>query len=156
MLTVELIGDTALIARLKAMPNAINDGLARTITRLGLELQRKVKSEKLSGQVLKVRTGVLRESINLRVDRTSTAITASVGTNVKYGRFQEFGVDHSWQILPKSARVLAFEIGGKTIFARSVTHPPLPERSFLRSALREMTPRIEAEMRAAVGEAVHA
>jgi hypothetical protein len=46
---VELIGDKELIARLDAMPRKVEDGLARAVTRLGLELERKVKADKLSG-----------------------------------------------------------------------------------------------------------
>ena len=43
---------------------------------------------------------------------------------------------------------------GDLIFRRRVVHPPLPERSFLRSALADMAPAIEAGLRAAVAEAI--
>jgi phage gpG-like protein len=153
MITAHLVGDTELIARLSAMPGALQQGIARAVTRLALELQRLVQ-QKLSGPVLNARTGVLRSSINYQVQQSSTGALATVGTDVKYARFHEFGVPHSWEIRPKSARALAFEIGGRTIFAAHVIHPPLPERSFLRSSLREMTPEIMAELEAAVGEVV--
>ena len=155
MITAYLQGDTELIARLNAMPGRLPSGVARTVTRLALELVRRTQ-QKLSGQVLNVRTGVLRSSINHQVTQTSTEVTATVGTNVKYGRYHEFGVPHSWEIRPKTARALAFEVGGQTIFARHVTHPPLPERSFLRSSLREMEPMIKAELEAAVSGELHA
>ena len=154
MITAYLIGDSELIARLSAMPGGLQQGIARAVTRLALELQRLVQ-QKLSGPVLKVRTGVLRSSINYQVTQTATGATATVGTNVKYGRFHEFGVPHSWEIRPRSARALAFEVGGQTIFSMHVTHPPLPERSFLRSSLREMTPHVNAELEAAVAGVVH-
>lgn len=154
MITVEVIGDTALVARLEAMPGRVREGLARAVTTLGLELQRKVQSEKLSGQVLKVRTGTLRSSINTKTTTSESEVTATVGTNVRYGRVHEFGVSHSWLIEARNARSLRFQIGGRTIFRRSVTHPPLPERSFLRSALAEMRPQIEAGLTAAVDAAI--
>jgi phage gpG-like protein len=154
MITIELIGDRALVARLDAMPGRVHDGLARAVTRLGLELQRKVQSEKLSGQVLKVRTGTLRSSINMQIEDTETEIAASVGTNVLYGRIQEYGVARSWLIEARNAKSLAFTIGGTKLFRRRVTHPPLPERSFLRSALAEMAPAIEEGLREAVVEAI--
>ena len=154
MITATLIGDRELIARLGAMPAGLRTGIARAVTRLGFQLERLVK-QKLSGQVLHVRTGVLRSSVNTRVQESAAAVTATVGTNVKYARYHEFGVPHSWEIRPKSARALAFQVGGQTIFAMGVTHPPLPERSFLRSALREMQPAIKAGLSAAVGEVVH-
>ena len=154
MITAYLVGDQALVAKLNAMPNGLRNGIARAVTRLAIETQRLVQ-QKLSGSVLKVRTGVLRSSINYKVDQSSTSVTATVGTNVQYAKYQEFGISHSWPIKPKSARALAFEVGGKTIFRKSVTHPGLPERSFLRSALHEMEPKIRQTLEDAVKEAVH-
>jgi phage gpG-like protein len=156
MITIELVGDRELAARLDAMPGRVHDGLARAVTRLGLELQRKVQAEKLTGQVLKVRTGSLRSSINTEVTDTPARITASVGSNIRYGRVHEYGVDHPWVIAAKRGKALRFEIGGRVFFRRSVTHPPLPERSFLRSALAEMAPQIDAGLRAAVAAAIGA
>ena len=51
MITIRLIGDERLVARLDALPGRLRDSLARTVTRLGLELQRKVQDEKLSRRV---------------------------------------------------------------------------------------------------------
>jgi phage gpG-like protein len=155
MITAFLTGDTQVIARFNAMPGALRSGIVRAVTRLALETQRLVQ-QKLSGPVLAVRTGVLRSSINYRVQDSATEVTATIGTAVKYAKFHEYGVPHSWEIRPRSAKALAFEIGGRSIFAARVIHPPLPERSFLRSALREMEPRIKEELQAAVGEVAHA
>jgi phage gpG-like protein len=154
MITAYLLGDRELIARLAAAPNGLQRGLARAVTRLGFQLERRVK-QKLSGEVLNVRTGLLRASINTRVKETSSEITASVGTNIKYGKFHEYGVPHPWEIRPKSARALAFEVGGAQVFATRVMHPPLPERSFLRSALREMRGQIQAELKQAATAELH-
>jgi phage gpG-like protein len=153
MITAYIVGDSALVAKLNAMPNGLRNGIARAVTRLAIETQRLVQ-QKLSGSVLKVRTGVLRSSINYKVEQSSTGVTATVGTAVKYAPYHEFGISHSWEIRPKSARALAFELNGKTIFAKRVIHPPLPERSFLRSALKELTPKIENDIREAVAEAI--
>jgi phage gpG-like protein len=153
MITIQLIGDRELAARLDAMPGRVRDGLARAVTRLGLDLQRKVQREKLTGQVLKVRTGSLRSSINTEISQSTDEVSASVGTNIRYGRVHEYGVDHPWLIEAKG-RALRFEIAGRVIFRRSVRHPPLPERSFLRSALADMRPQIEAGLRDAVAQAV--
>jgi phage gpG-like protein len=154
MITMQIIGARELVARLDAMPGRVKDGLARAVARLGLELQRKVQAEKLTGQVLKVRTGSLRSSINTEISEAAEEVAASVGTNIRYARIHEYGVDHPWLIEAKAAKALRFEIGGRTVFARSVRHPPLPERSFLRSALREMQPKIEAGLREAVAQAI--
>jgi phage gpG-like protein len=154
MISAYLIGDRELIARLSAAPGGLRQGIARAVTRLGFQLESRVK-QKLSGEVLNVRTGVLRSSVNTRIQETASEITASVGTNIKYGRYHEYGVPHSWEIRPKSARVLAFQAGGASIFAARVIHPPLPERSFLRSALREMRTKIQEGLREAAVGALH-
>jgi phage gpG-like protein len=154
VITIEVLGDRELVARLDAMPGRVHDGLARAVARLGFELQRKMQAEKLTGQVLEVRAGSLRSSINTVVEDSGTEVSATVGTNVFYGRVHEYGVARSWLIEAKNARALKFTIGGKTMFRRRVTHPPLPERSFLRSALAEMAPAIEEGLREAVTAAI--
>jgi phage gpG-like protein len=153
MITIEVLGDRKLAARLDAMPGRMREGLARAVTRLGLELQKKVQAEKLTGQVLKVRTGSLRSSINTEVSQTAEQVAASVGTNIRYAKVHEYGVAQPWVIAAKG-RALRFETGGRVIFRRSVRHPPLPERSFLRSALADMRPAIEAGLREAVAQAI--
>jgi phage gpG-like protein len=160
MITAFLVGDTELIARLNAMPARVHGGLVRAITRLGLELQRKVQDEKLSGQVLKVRSGRLRGSIKMDVSDTATSVTSTVGSyGVEYARIQEYGgTTGPHTIMPKHGRALAFEWKGQQVFFRRVEHPgsKIPERSFLRSALRDMEPMIKAEIEAAVRQEVRA
>ena len=152
MIEVHLIGDREVVARLSSMPGRMQAGLARAITRLSLEGER-LSKQKLSGEVLHVRTGALRSGVHaLPTTSTATAVKGGWGSSVYYGVYHEFGIPHSWQIFPKKARALAFEIGGRTIFAAHVTHPPLPERSFMRSALKEMTPRIQSEIEDAVNQ----
>ncbi len=155
MLTVELVGDRELIVRLDALSDRLRSTLGRVATRLAIEFERNVKL-KLSGAVLNVRTGVLRASIRYQIQETAAGVAATVGTNVAYARYHEEGVPHSWEIRPKSARALMFEVGGATVFAQRVIHPPLPARSFLASTLEEMTPQIKADFEAAIRETVAA
>ena len=157
MLTIDLVGDRELVAKLDATPWTLRGGIARTMTRLAIETVLLVK-HKLSGQVLRVRSGALRGSIRSRVTESMTAITATISSDgVRYAAIHEFGgTIHIPEIRPKTARALAFEIGGQTIFAAYArAHDVhIPQRSFLASALREMQPRIRAELRAAVTKAV--
>jgi phage gpG-like protein len=160
MITAYLVGDTQLIARLNAMPDRLRSGIVRAITRLGFQLEARVK-QKLSGEVLKVRTGTLRNSIHTRVAQSTSSVTASVGTNVKYARIHEFGGRTPAHTIPKGGalpkgRALAFEWRGQQVFFRKVNHPGsrIPERSFLRSALKELEPRIKAELEAEVHQVV--
>jgi phage gpG-like protein len=157
MLIIDLVGDRDLLAKLDAVPWTLRSGVARTMTRLAVETVLLVK-QKLSGQVLRVRSGALRASIRPQVTESMTAVTATISsTGVRYAAIHEFGgTIHIPEIRPKTARALAFEIGGQTIFAAYTrAHDVhMPQRSFLASALREMTPRIREELNRAVSEVV--
>lgn len=159
MIIATVIGDREIIARLNAMPRNLQSGLARAITRLGLELQRKVQGEKLSGQVLHVRTGVGRSSINLKVDQSATAVTASVGTPLSYMRAHELGFHGTVSVrahLRQITQVFGHPIAPTTqhVGAHS-RRMNLPERSFLRSSLREMQTAIQSGVAEAVHQELH-
>ena len=49
-------------------------------------------------------------------------------------------------------KALAFMLGGKQVFARRVQHPPIQERSFMRSSLEEMRPGIIAGLEETIQE----
>ena len=158
MITAYLVGDEQLLERLRALPDAINLGLLRGITRLGIELQSDVQQDKLSGQVLRSRTGSLRSSIDLRVDQSGGAITASVFSDSRYAGVQEYGFAGTVSVRASLRRIReAFgrPIAEKTISVRAHDRRmDLPERSFLRSALEDMTPAIRDGVEAALAEAV--
>ena len=156
MITAYLVGDEQLLERLRALPDAINSGLARSITQLGIDLRRNVRQDKLSGQVLRSRTGALKSSIDLRVDHGARIVSASVFTDLRYGAAQEYGfagtvsVGASLRIREAFGRPIA----EKTISVRAHNRRmDLPERSFLRSVLEDMTPAIRAAVEAGVAEA---
>jgi len=154
MISVELVGDREVIARFEAMPANARSNIARTVAKLGFETEALTK-RKLSGQVLNVGTGLLRSSINTKTTADSNSATATIGTNVKYAGIHEFGgTIHVPEIRPKSARALMLPIGGQVIFRMSArAHDVhMPERSFLRSALNEMRPKIQSEIAEAVGQ----
>ena len=58
-------GDRPALDRLRPLPDAANAGLARAVAKLGIDLQSNVQQDKLSGEVLKVRSGALKSSITL-------------------------------------------------------------------------------------------
>ena len=157
MITAYLVGDQRMLERLGALPDAVNSELLRAITQLGIELQRDVKQNKLSGQELRSRTGSLRASIDLRIDQKG-AITASVSSDSRYAGAQEYGFAGTVSVRASLRRITeAFgrPIAGKTINVRSYNRRmDLPKRSFLRSALEDMRPAIREEVEAALAEAV--
>jgi hypothetical protein len=158
VITAYLVGDEQLLERLRALPDAINLGLLRRITQLGIELQSDVQQDKLSGQVLRSRTGSLKSSIDLRVDQSGGAITASVFSDSRYAGVQEYGFAGTVSVRASLRRIReAFgrPITEKTISVRAYDRRmDLPERSFLRSALEDMTPSIRDGVEAALAEAV--
>lgn len=70
-------------AKLTGTVDQINEAVRQSIVRSTLKLLVKVKREKLSGQVLNVRTGRLRRSITQKVIDLSNGVTGIVGTNVE-------------------------------------------------------------------------
>ena len=65
MISAELLGDGRALDRLRALPDAASAGLARATSKLGVALQSNVQQDKLSGEVLKVRSGSLKLSIDV-------------------------------------------------------------------------------------------
>jgi hypothetical protein len=153
-----LVGDEQTLERLRALPEAVNSRLLAAITRLGIELQADVQQDKLSGQVLRSRTGSLRSSIDFRVDQSGSTFTASVFTDRRYAGAQEYGFVGLVSVRASLRRIReAFgrPIAEKTISIRAYDRRmDLPERSFLRSALEDMTPIIRDGVEAALADAV--
>lgn len=184
MLKIEFIGGNEVAGKLKALEPKIYNSLLQTITKLSIELQANIKRDKLSGQVLKTRTGTLRRSINFRVDQSPNAIVGRVGIGKdaeKYGVMHEFGFDGTVGVrahlrrakaqmsLAKYRKVMNVDKEGKTFHVNVETkgskartgggminvrahsrHVHFPERSFMRSALRDMQPEIIAAINKAV------
>jgi phage gpG-like protein len=158
VITAAVVGADALAGRLEAMPRRLASALAQEASRLGEELRAAVERN-LSGGVLQQRSGRLASSIAMSVALSGGAVRATLGSDVPYAAIHEYGgVIPAHQILPKSARALAFPWQGRGRLFRRVEMPPvrMPERSFLRSALAEMEPEIRAAMADAASRAVSA
>jgi phage gpG-like protein len=158
VITAHLAGEERVLARLRDMPAALNSGLVRVITKLGIDLQRKVQQDELTGQMLTARSGSLKSSIDLRIDQAATAVTATVFTDSPYAAAHEYGFAGTVNVRASLRRITeAFgrPISGKTISVRAHSRRmDLPERSFLRSALEDMAPAIRDEVEASLRETV--
>jgi phage gpG-like protein len=151
-------GLDALVGRFEALPGKLTVALGAEAARLGDALRAAVERN-LSGGVLEQRTGRLAGSIDVSVEQSGAAVSATVGTHVPYAAIHEYGgVIPAHEILPRSARALAFPWQGRERFFKRVEVPAvqMPERSFLRAALAEMAPEIRAAMAAAASRAVTA
>ena len=133
---------------------AVEAALAVKAADLAEHLRAHVVQDKLSGQLLQVRTGALRDSIQAEVILGSDQVLARVFSSgdVKYAAIQEYGGrTPAHDIVPDKAKALAFLMGGETVFARIVHHPgsTIPEHAYLRSSLADMAGEIVGELKAA-------
>lgn len=158
MISADFRGDKPALDRLRALPGAANEGLARAVAKLGIGLQSRIRQDKLSGQVLKTRSGALKASIEVATDRSAAAITATVSTDLDYAAAQEYGFSGTVSVRSSLRRIK--QAFGRPISAKTISigahsrRMNLPERSFLRSALDDMTPDISAGVNDALREAV--
>ena len=160
MIDAYLVGDAEVVRKLESLGPRMREELKAGIGRAVLKLQREVRSGKLSGQVLKVRTGNLRRSIDQAVTDTGSQVVGMVSTNVKYARAHEYGF--KGVVTVKQHMRLQKQAFGRPISPREVSvsqHTAkmnLPARSFLRSALADMeaSGEIRAEFEAAVSRAL--
>src|SRR5438309_10909638 len=85
-----IAGLEATLERLQSLPSAVADGLARALTRASLDLQAEAQG-KLSGGVLRSRTGALRASIRATTSASAGGVSAAIGSDLPYAAFQEYG-----------------------------------------------------------------
>lgn len=113
-----------------------------------------IKYGLLSGRVLKVRSGALRDSIGSRPTLDGVEIYQDA-SEAPYGPVFEYGVDHSWRIEPQDPKgVLRFEVDGRVIYAKYVTHPPQEARPFLSRGVEEKLPAVKALIDQTVKETI--
>lgn len=159
IVNVTVTGDRELITRFEQMPAVVNQALYVKVLALSLKLEKLVKFGKLNGQVLNRITGALARSIHSKVDRTALSVIGRVFSSgdVKYAGIHEYGGKTNPHIIePKKASALAFFKNGAQVFARRVNHPgsKMPERSFMRSSLHDMSTEISIGMKTAVVQAI--
>lgn len=136
-----IFGDKDVRLKLANLHPRLKEEIRKTTDILAINLVRYVKEKKLSGQVLKNRTGTLRRSINQKVTDTGESVFAEVGTNKSYAKPHEYGFSGTVTV-KEHLRVMKSAFG-RPISPIQVTvkehemRVNLPERSFLRSSLAE-------------------
>lgn len=158
--TVQLIGDQALVAKMAALPDKLHKALVRKCWSMALKLQAYIRADKLSGQVLNHVTGKLWRSIQSDVVEQPGAVYGKVFSSgdVKYAGIHEFGGQTKPHLIRAiNGKALAFDyMNMKPAFFRQVMHPgsKMPERSFMRSGLADKKDEIVAGLQEAVAEAL--
>lgn len=159
MIKGTIIGSDRVAAKFERMQAQVMPKLTERIARIVIKLQARVVSSKLSGQVLKVRTGTLRRSIHNTVTAVGNIITGIVGTIMEYAGIHEFGFKGP-ETVKEHLRTIKQAFGQPlkspmkiTIHAhtRQVNYP---EHSFLRSALADMRQEILVDIYGGVKELI--
>lgn len=166
---IEILGKEAIARKFKRVTPDVAKALRLAMDRAMIRLQNYVKFGKLSGQVLKNRTGTLRRSINYKVmggdGEEGKPVVGQVGTNLEYARTHELGLTiPAHTVTVNKAKALAWSPSGITAamqamrFAHSVNIPAvtMPKRSFLASGLNDQKTLIFDDLRAATASGLQA
>jgi hypothetical protein len=151
---VRITGENQLEARISGATDKLRAALYKKVTALGLMLHAKIV-RKLSGEVLNVRSGALRQSIFTPITTMSgDTITTTTGSsgNVKYASIWETTGSAAHDIFPTKAKALHFIWGGQERFFKRVHIPAQAPRPFIKPALAEMAGIIDQELTEAVVE----
>lgn len=143
MIKATVVGSERINVKLENMPGNVTMSVAKRIQIVLFKLEGNVKSKKLTDQALRVRTNRLRSSIHASdVAVTADKVSGTVGTNVIYAAPHEYGFSGPVSVKEHLRQV-------KKVFGHQLKNPMtvkvsaftrqmnLPERSFLRSQMRE-------------------
>ena len=156
LVNLTLVGDAALVRRLREMPETVAARVTAAVNAALLKLQGHIVADKLSGQVLNVKTGNLRRSITVEeAAQDGAAIVGRVYSagDVKYAGIHEFGYKGPEQVAAFTRK--STHVFGRTVpqyeqhvgaFTRNMN---VPERSFMRSGLADLRAEITADIDAA-------
>jgi phage gpG-like protein len=161
VIELQVIGREQLQARISGATANVRAALRGAIQASVIDMEAQVK-EKLSGPVLKVRTGRLRNSVTSTATEDGDTITGTVGANTPYAAVHEYG-DTYW-MPPRMQTIYRKTVRGE-LQARFVKRADsnfasdhgvrghivrMPERSYLRSTLAENAEAIRTRIRLAV------
>jgi hypothetical protein len=158
VITGRLVGDDTVLAWLRGSPDAAASGLARVITGLGIDLQRKLQETELGDQILATRSWSFEPNLSVQIDEGSDRIAANVASDNQFPLARGYRPDstaHPRGNLRRIKNTLARPISEKTIEIRSFRRRmDIPECSFLHSALEAMDPEIRDNVEDALREAL--
>lgn len=129
--SIQIKGLNELVANTKKAGNDLPNLLLQTMKKATTQI--KNDARRIRPGSFKNRTGNLRRSIDRRVFSAARGI---VFVGEKYGKWVEFGTDPHI-IRPKNAKVLAFKVNGRMVFARKVNHPGSRPYPYMGPAFKE-------------------
>ena len=140
---MQIFGGSEVAARLGSIADRFSEAAKGSLNGWAQELASYIIAEKLSGQVLKRRSGRLSRSVHGYTDAQADSVSggAAAGRNVPYARIHEFGgMIPAHTVVARNARALMIPLkDGRTIFRRSANIPEveMPVRSYMRSGLAD-------------------
>lgn len=149
--------------KLDALRERLNEKQSQLIAALTVktsailfQLQAKIQA-KLSGEILNVKTGALRASVNVQGPSVEgSVIRGSVGIpegpTSGYARIHTLGHSGAYEIMSVKAKALAFMLDGKKTFAKRVWHPEIPARPLVHPTLDENREQVIQELGQAVAD----
>jgi hypothetical protein len=151
-------GQAEVLARLDRINARMQPEMRLGMNRITAKIQNRARI-KLSGEVLKVRSGKLRRNVERDIQESGQTITGIVSNPTAYAAAHEYGF-HGTVEVREHMRTIK-QAFGRPIAQQQITvrahsmKMNLPEASFMRSALRESNEagEIRAEMEAAVERA---
>jgi len=99
---IQIDGDKRVIRKLDGIPKKLRPALSKELKGIGKHVSSYITRQKLSGQVLNRRTGMLARSIKDRVISNINELYTQIGTDVPYAGIHERG----GTITPKHGRWL--------------------------------------------------
>lgn len=151
-LNINLFGSDELKKAFAASPKIVQDHMRKVVATIAYNVEGKAKINAPH------QTSALRGSIHTEGPKVGTGgdIEARVGTNLRYAPYQEYGTGvyaeppegfsaRRQPITPKKARVLAFKVGGKTVFARSVRG--VKPKKYFQRAKKDTLPLVDSVLK---------
>ena len=150
------VDPSALDGYLPAKGDAVIAALTARVTSVNAALQAKIAGDKLQGNPIKSHTDKLAGSVRtIPTQNDGSKISGGVeagGGPAFYAKFLEDG-SAPHVIRPKDPKgVLAFVVGGKTVFARAVNHPGTKAYLFMKGTLAEERGNIVEQLQDAAAE----
>lgn len=164
-ISLQITGTERVVSGMQLRVERVRAGAKSALDAWAEELASYIKANKLSGDPLHRRSGRLSASVHPVQESSADSVTggAASGGNVPYARIHEYGgtIHH-----PGGTAFFISKDLGRAVFVSNAsalaaslprTQPhdiPMPERSYMRSSLREEAPRGLEALRAAVREAI--
>lgn len=162
MITAKVIGTEQVVERIKGVFPTLRDELRAFAKEFMVNTAYYVQSAKLSGQMLKHRTGTLSESIfrGSSVSEQGGNEIVTIGTNVEYAAIHEFGYNGP-ESVKAHLRMMSQAFGRPVANPRKIEigaftrEMHMPERSFLRSTLKDKAEDFRQGLREVTNRAVN-